>query len=75
MLILVYLRIFQVPNLPKFKVQCLKLPQMTFLDRLNSPNFILRKILVAVKRSNFNKVEPFLHILKVSGAQCTHFIL
>ena len=52
---------------PKFtKIQrseSLKLPKMTFLDHL-----ISHKIGVAVKSSNFNKVKPSLHILKVSGA-------
>ena len=36
---LVNLSNFQVPNLPKFKFRVLKLPKMTFLDRLNSPKF------------------------------------
>ena len=36
-MILVNLSKFQVPNLPKFKVQSLKLPEMTFLDRLILP--------------------------------------
>jgi len=33
-----------------------------------SPNLISRKIRVAVKLSNVNKVKPKLHILKGSGA-------
>ena len=48
--------------------ESLKLPKVTFLDRLNLQNLISRKIRVVVKLSNFHNVKPKLHILKVSGA-------
>ena len=65
---LVNLSTLQVPNLLKFKVQSVKSCQKWHLCMVwLYQNLISRKIRVAVKWSNFNKVKPSLHILKVSG--------
>ena len=62
----VFSKFGQLPSHKFAKIQSsefLKLQQITFLDR-----WISRKIWVALKLSNFDKVKPLLHILKVSGA-------
>ena len=46
----------------------LKLPKQHFWTVCICQNLISRKIGVAVKWSNFHKVKPWIHILKVSGA-------
>ena len=67
-----YFSQFEQLSSPKFtKIQSsesLKLPKMTFLDRLNSPKSSFTQNRSGGKIIKYHKVKPKLHILKVSGA-------